>query len=45
MRRAAPQYGNPIPGQLEIFAAEGKNQFNLWTAQEGVYIGDKDYVY
>jgi len=35
------QFGHPIPGQLEIFCLEAKNVFNMWTAQEGVYIGNK----
>lgn len=39
----AHQFGNPIPGQLEIFCIDAKNQFNTWSAQEGVYIGDRNF--
>ncbi|KAI0980875.1 hypothetical protein GJ496_010007 [Pomphorhynchus laevis] len=35
-------YDNPIPGQMEVVGHESKNDKNLWSVAEGLYVMPKE---
>ena len=35
-------FGNPIPGQLEVYASSSANSDNVWVAQEGIYFSSQE---